>query len=391
MKEETRLVSTGRPGVDQADDRRALPVNAPVERASTILFPTYSDYLEGVRSVRYGRFGTSTHRAFEASVTALEGGHSTRIAPSGLLAVTAAILAFVKAGDHVLVTDSAYDPTRTFAEKFLRRFGVDVEYYAPTLGAGVAALIRDRTKVIFAETPGSLTFEVQDIPALARVAKDAGAALIVDNTWSGGLFLKPIALGAAISVQAGTKYLAGHSDVMIGTITSADARVASLVYDSLSQIGSAASPDDAYLAHRGLRTLAVRMRRCGETGLALARWLEGRPDVKRVMHPALESFPGHAIWKRDFTGASGLFSFVMPPMPEAAIAAFFDALSLFGIGFSWGGYESLAVRVRPERARTITPWTEPGAVVRIHAGLEDVDDLRADLGRAFAAMARAAR
>lgn len=388
VKDETGLVANGRPEAGSPNDR-AIPVNPPVERASTILFPTYADYLDGVRSVRYGRFGTQTHRAFEASVTALEGGHSTRIAPSGLLAVTASILAFVKAGDHVLITDSAYDPTRTFAEKFLRRFGVDVDYYEPSLGAGLANFVRDRTKVIFAESPGSVTFEVQDLRALAHVAGGAGAALIVDNTWSGGLLLKPLALGASVSVQAGTKYLAGHSDVMIGTITSADERTAGLVYDSLSQIGSAASPDDVYLAHRGMRTLALRMRRCGETGLALARWLEGRPETTRVMHPALESFPGHEIWKRDFSGASGLFSFVMPPMSERAIAAFFDSLTLFGIGFSWGGYESLAVRVRPERARSAAPWTDPGPVVRLHAGLEDAEDLKADLDQAFAAMARA--
>jgi cystathionine beta-lyase len=293
----------------------------------------------------------------------------------------------VKAGDHVLIADCVYDPTRTFADAFLSRFGVEVEYFAPSIGAGLAALIRACTTVVLIESPGSLTFEVQDLPAIARATDRAGAVLIADNTWSGGLYHKPIALGAKVSVQAATKYLSGHSDVMLGAITSADEPTARRIYDSLAQVGAAVSPDDVYLAHRGLRTLAVRLERCGETGLKLAAWLAARPEVARVLHPALPSHPSHALWRRDFSGASGLFSIVLEPAPEAAIAAFFDALQLFGIGFSWGGYESLAVRVRPERARTIEPWTETGAVIRFHAGLEDAEDLIADQERAFAAMA----
>jgi cystathionine beta-lyase len=391
LKDETGLAANGRPRCDAAGDARAYAVNPPVERASTILFPTYADFLEGSAQVRYGRFGASTHRALERSIAALEGGHSTRLAPSGLQAIAAAMLAFVKAGDHVLIADCVYDPTRTFADALLSRFGVDVEYFAPSIGAGLAALIRASTTVVLTESPGSLTFEVQDLPAIARAADSAGAILVADNTWSGGLYHKPIALGAKVSVQAATKYLSGHSDVMLGAITSADEPIARRIYDSLSQIGAAVSPDDVYLAHRGLRTLAVRLERCGETGLELAAWLAARPEVVRVLHPALPSHPGHALWRRDFTGAPGLFSIVLKPAPEAAIAAFFDALQLFGIGFSWGGYESLAVRVRPERARTIEPWTETGAVIRLHAGLEDADDLIADLERAFAAMASADR
>lgn len=387
MKDQTKLCASGRP---HASDRNkgAHPVNPPVERVSTILFPTYADFLEGTAKGLYGRFGSSTHRAFEESVSVLEGGHSTRIAPSGLLAVTAAILAFVQAGDHVLITDSVYDPTRTFADTFLKRFGVAVDYYAPE-GATIAAQITARTKVIYAESPGSLTFEVQDTPALAKLAHASGAALIVDNTWGAGFYCKPIALGADVSVQAGTKYLAGHSDVMIGTITSANESIAARIYDSLVQLGSAASPDDVYLAHRGMRTLGVRLRQSGDTGFRLARWLQTRPEIAAIMHPGFENHPSHDLWKRDFTGASGLFSAVFNPVSETAIAAFFDALRVFGIGFSWGGYESLAVRVRPERARSVKLWQSPGPVVRFHAGLEDPEDLIADLDTALAAMNRA--
>lgn len=389
MKDETKLVALGRPRTDAAGDQTAHPVNPPVDRASTILYPTYADYQEGARAIRYGRLGTSTHRAFEDSITALEGGHSTRLAPSGLAAITAALLAFLSAGDHVLITDSAYDPTRLFAERFLKRFGVEVDYYSPTIGAGIADLLRPETKVIFAESPGSQTFEIQDLPALAKAARNHGAVLIVDNTWGAGLYLKPIALGAHVSLQAGTKHVVGHSDVLIGTITSADAETAEKIYLSILALGYSVSPDDVYLAHRGLRTMAMRLARYQETGLKLARYLEARPEVARVIHPALESHPGHALWKRDFTGAAGLFATVFAPVEEAPLAAFFNALKLFGMGFSWGGYESLAVRVKPQHARSVEPWTEPGPVVRFHTGLEDFDDLARDLDQAFAAMAAA--
>lgn len=385
MKDNTKLIAAGRP-----HRRPAHPVNAPVERASTLLFPTYDDYLEGAKTISYGRLGTSTHRALEETITALEGGYETRLAPSGLQACVAAILAFVGAGDHVLMTDAAYDPTRKFCARFLRRFGVETTYYNPLATKDeIAALMRPTTKAVFAESPGSLTFEVQDLPALAAAAHDNGARLIVDNTWSAGYFCKPIALGADVSVQAATKYLVGHADCLVGSITSADEQTAKQIYYALLQLGANVSADDAYLAQRGMRTLPVRLERHQENGLELARWLRKRSEVETLLHPAFKSCPGHPFWKRDFTGASGLFGAVLKPTPEPALKAFFNAFRHFGMGFSWGGYESLCLHVRPEANRSATEWTAPGPVLRIHAGLEDIEDLKADMERAFHAMAAA--
>lgn len=385
MKDNTKLTVAGRP-----HHRPAHPVNTPIERASTYLFPTYDDYLDGAKAITYGRLGTPTHRAFEEAVTALEGGFETRLAPSGLQACTAAILAFVAAGDHVLVTDTAYDPTRKFCDKFLKRFGVETTFYDPTASTEeIAALMRPSTKVVFAESPGSLTFEVQDLPALASLAHAGGAKLIVDNTWSAGYFCKPIALGADVSLQAATKYLVGHADCLIGTITSADEQTAQKIFYALLQLGSNVSADDAYLALRGMRTLSTRLERHQANADELVKWLKKRPEVERIIHPAQKTCPGHAIWKRDFTGASGLFSVVLKPVPLPALKAFFNAFKLFGIGFSWGGYESLALHVKPENYRTASTWKEAGPVVRFHAGLEDIDDLKLDLERAFIALAGA--
>jgi cystathionine beta-lyase len=381
MKEDTKLVAAGRP-----HRRPAHPVNHPVERASTILFPTYDDFLEGSKNIVYGRLGTSTHRALEEAVNLLEGGFETRLAPSGLQAIHASLLAFTAAGDHILVTDAVYDPVRKFCDKFLKRFGVEATYYDPMIGEDIAKLITPRTKAILAESPGSLTFEVQDIPTLAAAARKAGVNLLVDNTWAAGYYCKPIALGAHVSIQSATKYLGGHADLLAGTITSADEATAKAIFMALLQLGSNVSADDAYLALRGVRTLAARLPRHGETGLALAKWLGKRAEVEAVLHPALKGAAGHAIWKRDFTGATGLFGVVLKPTPLPAVKAFFNALKLFGIGFSWGGFESLCVHVHPEKARSAEPWTEQGPVLRIHAGLEDVDDPIVDLDRAFAAM-----
>ncbi len=381
MKERTRLVAAGRPR-----KRPSHPVNPPVERASTYLFPTYDDYIDGGRNIVYGRLGGPTHRALEECVTSLEGGVETRLAPSGLQAVNAALLAFVKAGDRILMTDSVYDPTRKFCDRFLARFGVETVYYDPLIGADIAALMTANTRVVFAESPGSLTFDVQDIPAIAKAAHQGGARFIVDNTWSGGVFLKPISLGADIVVQAGTKYLSGHSDCLIGTITAADEDGAKAIFQSLLQIGSNVSADDAYLTLRGMRTLAARMAAHQETALTLAKFLAKRPEVARVLHPALKSSPGHLIWKRDFSGTSGLFGAILHPQSRPALKAFFNALRLFGMGFSWGGFESLCIHVHPEKNRSATEWKEPGPVLRFHAGLEDADDLIADLERGFAAM-----
>ncbi|WP_425408718.1 cystathionine beta-lyase [Hyphococcus sp.] len=385
MKDKTRLVAAGRP-----HHRPAHPVNTPVERASTYLFPSYDDYLEGAKAITYGRLGTPTHRALEDAVTALEGGYETRLAPSGLQACNAAILAFVAAGDHILMTDAAYDPTRKFCEKFLKRFGVETTFYDPVAGKDdIAALMRPNTKLIFAESPGSLTFEVQDLPALAQAAQEARAKLIVDNTWGAGYFYKPIVLGADVSIQAGTKYLAGHADCLIGTITSADEQTAQKIYYALLQLGSNVSADDAFMTLRGMRTLSTRLDRHQDNANELVKWLGKRSELARILHPAVKTCPGHALWKRDFTGASGLFGAVLKPAPLPALKAFFNAFKLFGIGFSWGGFESLCLHVRPEQYRTATSWSEEGAVLRFHAGLEDIDDLKADLDRAFAAMASA--
>jgi cystathionine beta-lyase len=379
MKEPTKLVAAGRP-----KKRPHHPVNPPVERASTYLFPTYDDFIEGGRNIVYGRLGGPTHRALEDAITALEGGVETRLAPSGLQAVNAALLAFVRAGDRILVADTVYDPTRKFCERFLARFGVETVFYNPL--AGVSDHMTPDVKVIFAESPGSLTFEVQDVPALAKIARAAGARLIVDNTWAAGVHFKPLAVGAHVSVEAGTKYFSGHSDCLIGSITSADEETAKLVFQALLQIGSNVSADDAYLTLRGMRTLFARMPVHQANGIALAKWLTKRPEVESVLHPALKGSPGHAVWKRDFSGASGLFGVVLKPVSKPSLKAFFNALRHFGMGFSWGGFESLCVHVHPEKNRSATRWAAEGPVLRLHAGLEHIDDLIADLEHAFAAM-----
>ena len=384
MKERTKLIAAGRPR-----RRPSHPVNHPVERASTILFPTYDDYTAGRAAISYGRLGTSTHRALEETISSLEGGVETRLASSGLQACAAAILAFVQAGDQILMTDAAYDPTRKFAERFLKRFGVETVFYDPLIGERIGDLITERTKVVFLESPGSLTFEVQDVRAIADAAHAKGAVVVVDNTWAAGFYFKPLEHGADVSVQACTKYLVGHSDCLLGSITSADEGTAKAIFMALLQLGANVSADDAYLALRGMRTLAARMPQHEETGLKLAKWLAKRPEVASVIHPALKTCPGHAVWKRDFTGASGLFAVVLEPTPLPALKAFFNAFRLFGMGFSWGGFESLCIHVEPEKYREATSWEAAGPVLRVHAGLEDADDLISDLDQAFAALNRA--
>lgn len=381
MKEPTKLVATGRP-----KKRPSHPVNPPVERASTYLFPTYDDFIDGGKNIVYGRLGGPTHRALEETIAALEGGVETRLAPSGLQAVIAALLAFVQAGDKILVADTAYDPTRKFCERFLGRFGVETIFYDPLIGSGIAGLLSPQVKVVLAESPGSLTFEVQDIPAIAKAARASGARLVVDNTWAAGLFFKPIAVGAHVSVQAGTKYFAGHSDCLIGSITSADEQTSKLIFQALLQLGSNVSADDAYLTLRGLRSLSARMAVHEGNALALVKWLSKRAEVERVLHPSLKTAAGHAIWKRDFCGSSGLFGVVLNPVPQIALKTFFNSLRHFGMGFSWGGFESLCIHAHPEKNRTATQWVAKGPVLRFHAGLEHVDDLVADLENAFAAM-----
>ena len=369
-------------------------VNPPVYHASTILHETAAALKEATFGPReygktyYGRYGTPTTFPLQDSIAALERGHRCYLFGSGKAAIVAALLAFVKSGDHVLMTDSAYGPTRALANGLLKRMGVETTFYDPWIGAGIADLMQGNTSVVVGESPGSLTFEIQDFPALAAAAHERGAVLIVDNTWASPLFCQPLALGADVSIQACTKYIVGHSDAMLGAVTTTEAHVEP-VRRIFEELGAAPGPDDAYLGLRGLRTLSVRLHRHQETGLALARWFQARPEVRRVLHPALEDDPGHALWQRDFSGASSLFGVVLEPVPEPAVDAFLDSLGLFGLGYSWGGYESLALPTYPWKLRDATRWDPAYPLLRIYAGLEDPDDLIADLDRGFERMAEA--
>ena len=354
-------------------------VNPPVYHASTVLQPTMEALLNrGSAKVRYGRRGTPTTFALEEAVSALEGAHGTVLAPSGLAAIAMTLSALLETGDHILITDSTYAPTRNFATKILAKLGIEAEYYDPNIGAGIAALIRANTRLIWTESPGSQTFEVQDMPAIVGAAHAADVLVAMDNTWSGGYFYKPLAHGVDISVQAATKYIVGHSDVMMGTIACSEATY-ERVKEATGYYGLCCGPDDVYLALRGLRTIGVRMDRHHENGLRLANWLRNRPEVSQIMHPGLEGDPGHALWQRDFSGASGLFGFVLKDDRRAKIAALLDGLELYGMGSSWGGYESLILPSWPGNNRTATQWSPGGQSMRVHVGLEDIDDLIADL------------
>ena len=365
-------------------------VNTPVYHASTLLYPSAEDYVAHRGRYQYGRRGTPTSEALEDAIRALDGPACAAVAllPSGLAAVSAALLAVLRAGDHVLVTDSAYLPTRKFCDSVLTRFGVNTTYYDPLVGAGIAALMRANTRVVFVEAPGSLTFETQDVPAIAAAAHAKGALVLMDNTWAGPLYFRALEKGVDLSIISGTKYFGGHSDVMLGTV-SANAATAGALKDFVGFGGLCVGPDDMYFGLRGLRTLGVRLAQHYAAGLKVAHWLEARPEVLRVLHPALESHPGRALWKRDYTGASGLFSIVLKPVPQAAVYAFIDELTLFGIGASWGGYESLVIPFDCIGVRTATQWAPGGPTVRFHIGLEDTDDLIGDLERGFAALTAA--
>lgn len=377
----TTLVTAGR----RPEENFGI-VNPPVYHASTVTFQTVAE-LEASNAnpfegVHYGRQGTPTTFALEEAVAALEGGDRAVILPSGMAAVTAAMLPFLSSGDHVLVTDSVYFPTRRFCDSYLKRFGVETTYFDPMIGAGISELMRAETKIVFVEAPGSQTFEVQDIPAIAEAAHAGGAMVIMDNTWSAGFYFQPFEHGVDLSVQAATKYIVGHSDAMLGTIA-VPASLYEKVKGEANNLGFCAGPDDCYLALRGIRSLGARLARHHENGLRLAEWLAARPEVERVLHPALPSCPGHEIWKRDFTGASGLFGVVLKEAPKEAVVAMLDGMELFAMGYSWGGYESLVIPTDPARIRTATAWPFKGPSLRLHAGLEDVDDLIADLGAGF--------
>ena len=363
-------------------------VNPPVWRASTHLYDNVADLREGVKTNAdgrffYGRRGSPTQWSLADALTEMEpGAFGTMLYPSGVAAISCSLLAVLKPGDEVLLTDSSYDPSRSFADAFLKRMDVNTRYYDPMVGADIAADFTDKTRAILLESPGSLTFEVQDVPAICAVAKEAGITTLLDNTWATSRFFPALEKGIDISIVAATKYIVGHSDVMIGAATTRE-KYWTRLRRTAQQLGQVVSPDDAYLAARGLRTLEVRLKQHEASALAIAHWLKGRPEVGTVLHPALPECPGHDIWKRDFKGSSGLFSFQLLDGDETSRAAFIDALDHFGIGYSWGGYESLALPVDPGKYRTATEWTMSGALVRLQIGLEDTDDLIADLAKAF--------
>ena len=358
-------------------------VNPPVYRASTIVHDSVAAYRDQeshrYSGKPYGLHGTPTTFALEDAIRQLEGGAHTVVTGSGLAAITAPLLSLLKQGQHVLMPDTVYGPTRAFCGRILKGFGIETTYYDPLTGSGIAALIRPETGIVFVESPGSLTFEVQDVPAIATAAHDAGALVMMDNTWAAGVFFKAFDHGADISVQALTKYVSGHSDVMMGSVTVRDENLFKTIRTGVADLGHHTAPDTCYLALRGLRTMSVRLRHQEQAALKIARWLDGHDMVASVRHPALESCPGHDTWKRDFTGSSGVFSFILQGGDEAAVAAMLDNMQLFMIGESWGGYESLILPARPGHSRTATTWDEAGPVVRVNIGLEDIDDLIADL------------
>ncbi|MEE8252857.1 MAG: cystathionine beta-lyase, partial [Hyphomicrobium sp.] len=363
-------------------------VNPPVYRGSTVLFPTVEKLWKRDQEYTYGRSCTPTVKALEEAIAQIEGGAATELTASGYQAVSTAIFAFVKSGDHILVSDSVYNPTRRFCDRLLTKLGVETTYYDPVIAAGIDKLVRPNTRLIFTESPGSQTFEVQDIPAIAAVTKKRKLWLLLDNTWASPLYFRPFDHGVDVSIQAATKYIVGHADAMLGAITSNE-RAAKLVANAKDVLGVCPGSEETYLGQRGLRTLATRLAQHQKSGLEMARWLEARPEIARVLHPALPSHPQHEIWKRDFLGASGLFGVILQPTSKKALAAMLDNLELFGMGFSWGGYESLVIPFDPTSYRTATRWQAEGPALRFHIGLEDVEDLKADLEAGFARRAAA--
>ncbi|MGZ5143272.1 MAG: cystathionine beta-lyase [Burkholderiales bacterium] len=383
-KQDTVLIHSGRD-----PQKHAGLVNTPVFRGSTVLFPDVESYEhrdpDNYKVMRYGIHGTPTTFALEEAVAKLEGAYAAVAVPSGLAAIVAALAGFAKTGAHILVSDSVYGPTRNFCERRLRPFGVDIEYYDPLAGAGISKLINSNTTAIYCEAPGSLTFEMQDIPAIAAAAHARKIPVLADNTWGTPLFFPAFDRGVDVSIHAATKYIGGHSDTMMG-IVSTNEQCWLPVRRAVADYGYCVSPDDCFLALRGLRTIGVRMRHQQQSALKVARWLESLPDVARVLYPALESDPGHSIWKRDFQGAASLFGVVLKPTGDSPVAALINALELFGIGSSWGGFESLAIRADVRKIRTATDWKADGPLLRFHIGLEDPDDLIADLEQAFGVM-----
>ena len=374
LKPETRLVMAAR------EFTKHGAVAPPVYHISTYLFPTLADFFEKDKEYSYGRRGTPTSRAFESSVAMLEGGHATKAGPSGLAAVSSTLLSFLKTGDHLLMTDSVYSPVRHLCDTLLSGLGIETTYYDPLIEAGIGELVRPNTRMIYCESPGSQTLEVQNLPAIAEVAHKRGLLVAADNTWSSGLYCNVFAHGADLSIQAATKYICGHADVMLGTVTCAK-DVWPQFREGFETLGQFAGPDDMAMGLRGLRTLGVRLQRHMESALKIANWLGTQHEVAEVIFPALPSSRGHALWKRDFTGASGLLSVVLKPASRVQIAAMLDHFEVFGIGESWGGFESLVVPFKPHR--TATHWADTGPCLRFHIGLESPDDLIDDLKQGF--------
>ena len=385
MKNDTKLVHLGR-GPSSFEGT----VNLPVYRASTILSTDMDSYIhrfddeKTFTDITYGARGTQNARALGEAVAALEGGYGTVVTASGLSAISVALGALVSAGDHILISDSVYGPTRTFCNQVLSRYGITTEYYAPDIGGAIAELIRKNTRLVFMEAPGSLTFEMQDIPGITRATKEKGVLTLMDNTWATPIFFRPLEHGVDVSIQAGTKYIAGHSDLVIGMITSSREVTHRMMVSHAHNLGDAASPDDSFMALRGLRTLSVRLYRQQESAFKVASWLVEQPQVYRVLYPALAGDPGHALWKRDFTGASSLFGLAIHSEDETAVKAMVDSLQYFQIGSSWGGYEILIEFNHMPVTRDRAPWTEKPFMLRVHIGLEDVEDLIADLTQGLA-------
>lgn len=373
----TRLVHVGR-------DNEASKgfVNPPLYKGSTVLFPTVQSMKDGGYGYWYGRKGSPTYDALEGALNELEAADDSILTPSGLSAITTALLGLLKQGDHVLVTDSVYQPTRNFCDTTLRQMGVETSYYDPRVGAGIAGLIKDNTRVIFLESPGSQSFEIQDVPAIVAAAQPKNITTVIDNTWATPLFYQPLTKGVDVSIHSGTKYFIGHADAMIGTVSS-NGKAAEAIRKTAYSLGICAGPEDTQLALRGLRTLGVRLKHHESAALELARWLETRDEVETVLHPALASHPDHELFRRDFSGSTGLFTAILKPVSDEALEAMIDGLSLFSMGWSWGGYESLILPFDPRPYRTATSWPFEGPALRFHVGHEDMKDLLDDLSLGF--------
>ncbi len=377
LKDRTKLVYAGRDPWEQHGF-----VNTPIYRGSTVLAPTMEALLARSNRYIYGTLGTPTSDALESAWSAIAGAKGTVCVGSGLAACSLALLSCLKAGDHLLVTDSVYRPTRHFCEGFLKRFGVETTYFDPMIGEGIAALFKPNTAAVFTEAPGSQSFEVQDVPTIARIAHAHNATVIMDNTWATPFFFPPHEMGVDLAIEAGTKYLSGHSDLLLGLV-SANERSWTALRDTYDAMAICAGPEDMFLALRGMRSMLLRLKEQEKAALDMAHWLKARPEVLKVLHPALPDCPGHEIWKRDFKGSSGLFSIILKPVSQKAVAAMLDDLALFGMGYSWGGFESLIIPFDCSTYRSVTKWEPGGPALRIQIGLEDVEDLKIDLDAGF--------